>query len=337
MPKPRSDNYNPTIDLLRLISIIAVIAIHTTTKTIQSVGGDLRLVPGTLFLNQTVRFAVPLFFLISGFVLEISSPPDINFWSYLKKRLGRIFIPYLVWSLIYYFFIYPGNTLSFPHILLIGGASYQLYFIPSLLIFYLIFPLLHRYYRAISNAWVLILLGFIQLFFLYHDYYLQSYPIVYPLNIALLNFYVFILGIVASHYQSLLQKIFRDYKYMLLAITGVLIAYVSYEGYSRYYATGNYLAFYSQWRPSIFFYTLFLSSALYYFFSRISLPQSLIKVLSSLSFFVFFVHVIVLELVWKYFPPSLLFTPVLLVIITTISFIIAYLCHKLPFLSKLTG
>lgn len=165
MPIPKPQNYNPTIDLLRVISIFAVILIHTTTKTIQTTGGDLRLVPWTLFLNQSARFAVPLFFLISGFVLELSSQGDLNYWTYLKKRLSRIFIPYLVWSTVYYFFVYRDNSLSFPSVLLSGAAAYQLYFIPALLVFYLIFPLLHRYYRFLSNVLVLIILGILELFF----------------------------------------------------------------------------------------------------------------------------------------------------------------------------
>jgi surface polysaccharide O-acyltransferase-like enzyme len=349
VPVLKPQNYNSTIDFLRIISIFAVIMIHTTTKTIQVVGGDLHLVPWALFLNQSARFAVPLFFLISGFVLELSSPPDLNYWNYLKKRLSRIFIPYLVWSLIYYFIIYRSNSLSFPLVLLSGGASYQLYFIPTLLVFYLIFPLFHRNYRFFANVWVLIVLGIFQLFFLYHDYYLGSYRIPYPLNIALLNFYVFILGIFASHQQPNLQKIFSKFKYLLLIIAYLLAIYVFYEGGSRYSATGNYLAFYSQWRPSIFFYTLSLFAALYYFLGKIHLPQSLIKTFSSLSFFVFFFHVIVLEIIWNTIGLRLFsqtsglivrefwYDPVFFATVAGVSFLIAYLCHRLPFLSKLTG
>jgi probable poly-beta-1,6-N-acetyl-D-glucosamine export protein len=342
--------YNPVIDLLRVIAILAVVAIHTTTKTIQAVSGDLHLVPYSLFFNQTVRFAVPLFFLISGFVLELSSPPDLNYWAYLKKRLSRILVPYLFWSFVYYFFVYPGNISGFPHALLAGTASYQLYFIPTLLVFYLIFPLFHRYYRILANRWVLLALGILQLFFLYHDYYLTSYPIFYPLNIALLNFYVFILGIVASRHQSFLQKTLQKFRYLLSITTGFLIAYISYEGWTRYYATGNYLAFYSQWRPTVFFYTIFLFLTLYYFLGRLRrLPLALIKTLSSLSFFVFFIHVLVLEIIWRYFGLYLFnltsgylvrhfwYDPLFFTLIAGLSFLIAYLCHKIPFLSRLTG
>lgn len=349
MPADKTKTYNPVIDLLRIISILAVILVHTTTKTIQAVSGNLHLVPWSLFLNQIPRFAVPLFFLISGFVLELSCPPDLNYWSYLKKRLSRIFLPYLVWSAVYYFFVYPGNLSGFPHALLVGSASYQLYFIPALIIFYLIYPLLHTLFKLISHKYTLIIFGLLQLFFLYHDYYVGPFPIFYPLNIALLNYYFFIIGIVAFRNQLLLQKIIAKFKYPLLIGTCFLAFYVSFEGWSRYYSTGNYLAFYSNWRPSVFFYTIFFAVTLYHFLNQIRLPVLLIKTFSSLSFFVFFIHVIVLEFVWNniglplfsqtsgYIVRYLWFDPLFFAVVVGISFFIAYLCHHLPFLSRLTG
>ena len=349
MSASKSNHYNSAIDLLRIIAIFAVIIIHTTTKTIQAVDNNLQAVPWALFLNQFTRFAVPIFFLISGFVLELSSPGEINYWRYLKKRLSRIFIPYLAWSAVYYFLIYPGNTQNFFRILVTGGASYQLYFIPALLIFYLIFPILHRLYPFLANKWVLIFLGLVQLYFLYHDYYFKSYPLYHPLNITLLNFFMFIFGIVISHYQAKLLLVVNKFKYPMIIITYLLAIYIFYEGSSRYNATGSYLTFYSQWRPTVFFYTLFLFSTLYYIFTKISLPQSLIKTLSSLSFFVFFSHVIILEIIWKYLGLRLFFQtsglivrefwfdPIFLTTVSILSFVIAYLCHKIPLLSKLTG
>jgi len=47
-----------------------------------------------IFLNQIARFAVPMFFMISGFVLELNYDGNTGFWQYLKKRFSRIFIPY---------------------------------------------------------------------------------------------------------------------------------------------------------------------------------------------------------------------------------------------------
>ena len=131
--KPRLNS----IDSLRTISILAVIAIHTTTKTLEAAAYNLSLFPFSIFLNQITRFAVPLFFVISGFVLEFNHMEKINTFEYFKKRFGRIAVPYVFWSLIYYFFVYSKNSNNLLQVLLKGNASYQLYFIPALCVFYL--------------------------------------------------------------------------------------------------------------------------------------------------------------------------------------------------------
>jgi surface polysaccharide O-acyltransferase-like enzyme len=61
-----------SIDSLRGLSILAVLLIHTTTRTLEASNFNIVGFSWTLFLNQIARFAVPLFFLISGLVLEIS-------------------------------------------------------------------------------------------------------------------------------------------------------------------------------------------------------------------------------------------------------------------------
>jgi surface polysaccharide O-acyltransferase-like enzyme len=166
--------YKIAIDVLRILSILAVIFIHTTTKTLAISGYALQKIPLTLFLNQISRFAVPLFFMISGFILELNHNSNESYITYLKKRLNRIFIPYVFWSAIYYFFVYSKNqNTNFLNSLLRGDASYQLYFIPAILIFYLIFPFIHKYLKIIGNIWVIIFLFFIlELLFYFFQYYL---------------------------------------------------------------------------------------------------------------------------------------------------------------------
>jgi len=156
--KEKQKLYNPIIDILRTISIFAVILVHTTTRTLEASSFALLKIPWTLFLNQIARFAVPLFFMIPGFVLELNYHLHENYLTYLKKRFSRIFIPYLFWSLIYYLFVYyKGRDPNFISALLRGDASYQLYFIPALLIFYLLFPLIHNFCTYILNKWLLII------------------------------------------------------------------------------------------------------------------------------------------------------------------------------------
>jgi surface polysaccharide O-acyltransferase-like enzyme len=135
MSAVKESKYNPVIDLIRTIAILAVILIHSTTKILGFFQNDLLHHPLTLFLNQSSRFAVPLFFLISAFVLELNYPQNFNYLFYLKKRFSRLFLPYFFWSLIYYYFVYTYHSQNFVSALFLGTASYQLYFITALFIF----------------------------------------------------------------------------------------------------------------------------------------------------------------------------------------------------------
>ncbi|MCX6816338.1 MAG: acyltransferase [Candidatus Beckwithbacteria bacterium] len=338
MPDTQAKTYNPAIDLLRLISILAVILIHTTTKAFQATANDLYHLPWTLFLNQASRFTVPLFFMISGFVLELNYSHHANYWEYLKKRLSRIFIPYVFWSIVYFYFVYSQLNNNFFISLVSGTASYQLYFIPSLLIFYFIFPLLHRLYHFFTNRWMLIILGIIELLFLYQDYYLLPTNTFYPIKVAFFNYYVFIVGMVLSHHQEQLLNFVKKFLWLLILITLTLAYFIFYQGERLYYQTGNYLFFYSNWRPLILPYTFSFAAILYYLFTKIKLNLALVKTISRLSFLVFFIHIIVLETIWplatfSQFWPNLTF----FFLTSSVSFILAYLIHKIPYLSKLTG
>ncbi|HUD05280.1 MAG TPA: acyltransferase [Patescibacteria group bacterium] len=350
MSEEKQKLYNPVVDILRIISILAVIIIHTTTRTLETSAFALTKIPWTLFLNQAARFAVPLFFMISGFVLELNYHLHESYLTYLKKRFSRIMVPYIFWSVIYYFFIYPkGHDPNFLNALLQGDASYQLYFIPALLIFYLLFPLIHNFCEFFINKWLLILFGAIELLLLYYNYNVHPLPIYYPVGIALLNFYVFLLGIVLARNQERFRNFIQKWKLLLFFATIIFAIYIFFEGLNGYLKTHDYLTFYSSWRPSILLYTICLSGFLYWVFNRRLKAIETIKKISHLSFFVFFIHVIILEVVWYIVGLRLVqitngqiiyqvwFDPLYFTAVTIVSFAIAFLAHKIPYLNKLTG
>lgn len=326
---------------MRAIAILAVIAVHTSTRVLEATLFNVQGFTFTFFINQAARFAVPLFFMISGFVLELNYPFHSNYLSYFKKRFSRIFLPYLFWSAIYYYLIYTTHTINFGNTLLYGAASYQLYFIPTLLIFYILFPLVHILYKFIANKWVMISLGIVQLALLYQTYYVRPLSIPYPFAIALLNYYPFLLGMVASRHQDFLQKISK-WKILSGILFAIFATIVFLEGKTLYLKTHNYLYFYTQWRPSILLYTIVTAILLYSLFNKQNLNEKIIKTFSKLSFFVFFIHVIVLEQFWnvigkKIIGGEIIFNFLFFFAVAGVSYLIAYVVHKIPYLSRLTG
>lgn len=341
--------YNQTIDVLRIISILAVILIHTTTKTIETTGLDVKNMPWALFLNQISRFAVPLFFMISGFVLQLNYPNHASYLTYLKKRFNKILIPYVFWSLIYFLLVYRQPIRNFFYVLLSGEASYQLYFIPTLLIFYLAFPFLHSIYKIVTNKWMLIALGILQMALLYQDYYVKTLPFFHPIAIALLNYFPFVLGMWACHHQQRIMSVVEKWKYIFGSGAVGMGIMIFWQGRERYLASNNYLAFYSQWRPSVMIYSIVLAAVLFWSLNKIKRNYWFIKKLSKLSFLVFFIHVIGIEIIWHpiLFPMfqqinnnivgKILFEPMFFGAITIFSFGSAWLIQKIQVVKNITG
>lgn len=330
--------YNIAVDVIRIISIVSVIIIHTTTKILEFTKYDLINNQFILYLNQASRFAVPLFFLISAFVLELNYSETTNFLIYFKKRFSKIVLPYIFWSLIYYFIVYPGHSESFLNDLLLGHASYQLYFIPALFIFYLIFPILHHFIKFLSKKIIVFVLFIVQILLLTNDYYYSPLALPHPIGVFILNFDVLILGMLASHHCQKVLDVANKYKYILTFITILISIIIFTEGEKLYFQSNNYLFFYSNWRPLVFVYTLLFASLMYLIFNRLNFNVQLIKKISSFSFFVFFIHVIFIEIVYRNLPHWLLLSfPITFLSVLILSYLSAFIVSKIPQLSKITG
>ncbi len=338
-----------SIDVIRTISILAVLIIHTTTKVLEATQYDLITFWPTLLLNQIARFAVPLFFLISGLVLELNYGAGLNYRVYIKKRFSKIFVPYIFWSLIYYYFIYPTNPDNLLTAFLTGNASYQLYFIPTICIFYLLFPILHKFYKVYANTLILTIITYLEVQLMNRDYLIHQFNYADPIRILLLGYLYFILGIVAARNKDFILKLAGKIKYLLIPAVPYLIQHIFYEGKSRYYLTYNIGSFYSQWRPDILVYTVIIGILLFYYIKEGNFITNLLSRISKLSYLVFFVHVIILEEVWRYTlmhlfiqipkiaPAIFLFDLLFFISVTALSFGVSYLIHKVPHLRRLTG
>ncbi|SHO50253.1 acyltransferase [Anaerocolumna xylanovorans] len=147
------------LDILRVLSILAVITIHVTATNVSAIRNmDTFHWWFVNILNSFSRSAVPIFFMISGALL-LGNEKNGNIKEFLKKRLPRIGIPFLVWSIVYcvlkHYVIepdYPG-IFSFGKIMvkeiLQDSVYHHLWFVYIMLAMYFVIPFVNK---IIKNA-----------------------------------------------------------------------------------------------------------------------------------------------------------------------------------------
>ncbi len=152
------------VDVIRVIAIYLVVVVHVSGQLTNAWGQiptDQWLIAD--FYGGIARVCVPLFFMISGYLLL---PRSESLRSFYTKRIPKILIPLMAWSLIYLGW-YCGNhsgicTPTFVwNLLLVQGAYYHLWFLYSLLSVYLILPVLRLMIRPETDKkllWYLIAL-----------------------------------------------------------------------------------------------------------------------------------------------------------------------------------
>lgn len=163
------------IDLFRCVAILAVVAIHTTSFALG------RLEPGSgpafwvSLINRSSQFAVPAFLFLTALVQTRSSlSSGRQPGRFYRAQLVRTGLPYLVWSVLYALFAVATGSRSLASLasvslwanwLLLGNASYHLYYLIIVIQFYALFPLILPLVRRwpwppLTLAFVALQLGF---------------------------------------------------------------------------------------------------------------------------------------------------------------------------------
>lgn len=309
----RSRGHLWQVDVVRLLTFSAVIAVHSLAFTEQP---DNQVAGGLMMLLQYGR---EVFFSLTGFVLVYSTmgrPLRLgNFW---RKRVLYVAVPYVVWSAVYYSYTvwgpqHAGVSLSaFGSDLLYGGAEYHLYFLLVTIQLYFAFPLIRRFvqrtaHRAVPVLAVVVALNLAWLGVLQY----VSFPTngaglwIYAHAYELLPTYaMYVLGgcYAAMHLQRI-QKVVEDKGRLLLGVAGVatLAALAAYAGQLPFMAprvANNVL------QPAMTLSCIAAAILVYVAGSRWAAGsrrnQALIETLSDASFGVYLAHPFVLQLLLDY-------------------------------------
>jgi surface polysaccharide O-acyltransferase-like enzyme len=335
-------------DYLRVTAVLAVITIHITSiyVTVNSVA---------YLMNQIARFAVPIFIILSGFLLyysDINRQGDANH-NLLFKRLNKVFIPYAIWTLIYMLYSVRHNLeavlstsffIALARNLMLGKAAPQLYFIIIILQMYLLYGLLKRlmdskYEKHLITA-AFVVTAFINLgayLFRWNIFIMPKISIGYYILFPTWLFY-FVFGMHFAKHES-------RYKEFLLSAR-IKMSFIYLASFAALYADSRLSNTYgSSMKPTIMLYCF---ASFLFFYSVFSSSQvkeiPLIRWISEQSFFIFFSHVVLIELIRSFFHitgipirfHSILGVLLLFILDTCASFLLAFIISYLPF-SKYLG
>ena len=173
------------LDVIRGIAILAVIVLHVRFLTPASLYVDLDQ-DALNILNAALRFALPVFFIISGMMLAppvLRTGPVLAFYARQFLRVGLPFI------LVSAFLLWTQGLLN-PGVLIrsffTGEAAVPFYFMAILFQLYLIYPFIHRW--ALQRRWVYLALGVS----LSATLYMPAWSVTFTPNYHPINVYTFL-------------------------------------------------------------------------------------------------------------------------------------------------
>ncbi len=158
------------IDLLRSLAAFAVVNIHVLGPFRQLYGE----VSGSDWLaaaayNSIYRWAVPVFMMISGALL-LSSTRDFHCKEYLRKRVSKVLVPFVIWTILYALLTaWTNGDWGLLKQILIDAKSeptwYHLWFFYDFIPLYFVIPFLALLLKRLSAEHVKLLL--VVFFFLF--------------------------------------------------------------------------------------------------------------------------------------------------------------------------
>ncbi|GHU93490.1 membrane protein [Clostridia bacterium] len=293
------------IDIIRIASMFMVVFLHSAAAGLRThLGGA-----SWQILNAFTSIftaAVPLFFMISGAVV-LDSPNTCGYEVTLKKRLPRLIIPLIAWSVVAAVWtgVKSSDLSVFLKILTViptGEAAIHLWFMYTLIPLYMISPLLKAMVDSASRRtleiglllWVIALvLGTIEPFLPENLKFLTQISAFS--NMKLFGGYLgfFLLGYYLHRYPL---KINIKWVAAITCATAVIIALGTWAVSSE-----SYVEQFKSYRSA---YVIVLSCGIFLIARRLfdgkTLPRQ-VKTLSALSFGVYLSHNIFISVLYNIF------------------------------------
>ncbi len=342
----QQENKTFWFDNLRVIATIGVIFIHVSSDYVPN-GGSISAYNfwvGNIF-DSLSRLSVPIFVMLSGALLL---PKEYGIRVFLRKRLVRLLIPFLFWSLIYFGnTIYnefdTGHTMSFVEIAqtifvqLRDGSSLHLWYVYMIIGLYLFVPIIGKWVRnSTEKEMRYFLIIWVCTLFLNQPYLLKFKP-----TIDLTYFSGYLGFLILGHYLTI-QSFGSRRRTNLVASTMLFIGLLTtiFGTFLVHFYTNQYVStFYEPLSPNI----MLFAAGLFLLNKNKDIRQPIFvnirNFICKYSYGIFLIHVLILfklfdfGLGWNFINP-ILGIPVTVFVCLTISAGIVFLVNKIPYLGK---
>ena len=287
-----------SFDVLRVIAMVMVIIIHVSNvycRNFELLGNDQYIV--SLIFNTVSRISVPIFFMISGALLLDRKFNKKKYFS----RIFRFLLVIVVWDIIYlvWEYFYLGVSYDKLYMLFIEPYRAHLWFLYTIIILYILQPLLKLILDK-SNNLVKILLFILWL--------VLSSISLYDLNIAnLFTLFGYIGYFVIGKYLYEFVKNNDLNKYNILMVILLVLSYIEsvYLNYKASYDLNMFYNLFFAYRSPFIILASFIAFILCYNLFHNKKSNKTIMIISDVSFGVYLIHGMFLDITTKNFDYSL--------------------------------
>ena len=292
-------------------------------------------IAGAFELSMWLNFGVPVFFIISAYLLSLKPNLSKNYYSFYKRRISSIYPKYLIYIFavscallivkrepdINSILCYSLGLSGFTNSCILGLG--HLWFISVLLVCYLITPLLYRICKITSkNTFLIYLIALLIILFVvtfFADY--PSYAIHIGSFICVYCFYNRHSGIVTKK-----QIFWYSLVAIILAIIRLLLdSHIKNGDYTTYYYYDAYFQPISRLFLALSLFAVFIynSEKIVGWSERHEHLDKALTGFSSISYEVYLTHQFILLALWEFIPS--LYFGVGLIVWSIVSFVLTIL------------
>ncbi|MBO5841018.1 MAG: acyltransferase [Methanobrevibacter sp.] len=359
MAKPKRIFY---YDVLRALAIIGIVFCHVSVSYVSRDINSPNLYI-SVFFDCFRDFSIPIFVMLSGALLIGKKDTLVKFF---KKRLSRLFIPFLFWVLIYIIFtslfLNHGFNLDNAIKILFGTAGtlgVHFWFVWMIIIAYIGIFIINKIIQMQPfnienfNRKFITILAMLSVIYIG----LSHYHLFNPYSPRLTYYISFLAYIIIGYFLAKCDFLERriDRKYLII-ITALLFV-GSYLWYIFYFVVPRSHMVHQFVRLSYFnLLILFMSAYAFLLFKYLSKTEKFIDMennslgkaftlISNYSYGIYLVHYLILycikinliKIINFTQGSSLIWIPVLVILTTVISLIILSILDRIPYLDKVTG